>query len=63
MHNQLITANPALGIRVFSRKFLRSSGQQLVLIGFCQLRKMLRDTNITSVKKMTEKAFLIGFVV
>jgi hypothetical protein len=62
MHKRRIAANPAPGIRVFSRQFLHSSGQQMILIGFYPLRKMLRNRNVTSVKKMTEKAFFVDIV-
>jgi hypothetical protein len=63
MHKRLIAADPTPAIRVFSGRFLHKSGQQMTLIGFCPLRKMLRNRNHTPVKKMTEKALFVAIVV
>jgi hypothetical protein len=63
MHKLWIAANPAPGIRVFSGQFLHSGGKQMILIGFRPLRKMLKNRNVTPVKKMTEKALVVAIVV
>jgi hypothetical protein len=63
MHKQRIAANPAPGIHVFSGQFLHRGGQQMIVIGFCPLRKMLRNRNITPVKKMSEKALFVAIIV
>jgi hypothetical protein len=63
MHKQWIAANPAPGIRVFSGQFLHSGGQQMIFVGFCPLRKMLKNRNVTPVKKMTEKVLFVEIIV
>jgi hypothetical protein len=63
MHKQWIAANPSAGIRVFSGRFLHNDRQQMILIGFCPLRKMLRDRNVTPVKKTTAKALFVAIAV
>jgi glucose dehydrogenase len=63
MSKQWIAANPAPGSRVISGQFLHSGGQQMILIGFCLLRTILRRRNVSPVKKMAEKAFLVAIVV
>jgi hypothetical protein len=59
---QWIAANPPRGIRVFSGQFLHSGGQQMILIGLCPLRKMLRNRNVIPVKKMTGKGVFAALV-
>jgi hypothetical protein len=62
MNEQSIATNLAPAIRVFSGQFLHRSGQQITLIGFCPLRKMLRHRNVTPMKKMAEKALFVAIV-